>query len=231
MAKTPKTRNEAAAILYVRVSALESQSKSEIGLDGQERTLRAMAAAAGYTDLRVVVERHTASKTQPALEAALKDLAKGEAVALYVDKVDRLTRSGMGDAIRIADLADRHGWRLVIGDIGGGVMDTGSVAGRIVLGVMAEIARQESKRRSERMRAFHAERRAKGLEWGTTHPARKTTASPEAVAMIYDARAEGLSWQAVAARLNDHQMDNRKWYPTAVRRVYASPSAAAMLAA
>lgn len=230
MTKTPKTRNESAAVIYCRVSATESQSKSEIGLDGQERILRAMAEAAGYTEVRVVVERHTASKTQPALEAALKDLAKGEAVALYVDKVDRLTRSGMGDAIRIADLADRHGWRLVIGDIGGGVMDTGSVAGRIVLGVMAEIARQESKRRSERMRAFHAERRAKGLVWGVDTP-HKTTASAEAVAMIAEARGAGMSWQAVADLLNDHQMDGRRWYPTSVRRVYASPSAAAMLAA
>ena len=226
MAKTPKTRNETAAIIYCRVSAVDSQSESDASLENQERTLRAMAEAAGYTEVRVVIERHTASKTQPALEAALEDLAKGEAVALYASKIDRLSRKGAGDVLRIADRADAHGWRLVVADVS---MDTGTTVGRLVLTILAGVAEMESRRRSERMREYHAARRARGESRGSYGP--KTTASAEAVAMISEARSAGLSWKAVTEMLNDHQMDGRIWHPTAVRRVAESPSAAAMLAA
>ena len=140
------------AALYVRISALESQSESELSLQQQERHLRAMATAAGYADEELVVvrERHTASKAQPVLEELLERLDAGAHAALFVDQTDRLTRTGMVDAVRIAERAETAGWRLVIGNVGA---DTTTTAGRIVLAVLAEIAREESKIKSRRMRS------------------------------------------------------------------------------
>ncbi|HEY7825153.1 MAG TPA: recombinase family protein [Acidimicrobiia bacterium] len=226
MTKTRKTRNESAAVIYCRVSAMESQSESDASLAQQERTLRAAAEAAGYTEVLTVVERHTASKTQPALEAALGDLADGRAVALFASKIDRLSRKGAADVLRIADRAEAQGWRLVVADVS---LDTATTVGRLVLTILAGVAEMESRRRSERMREYHASRRAGGQTAGSYGP--KTTASAEAVSAIAEARSAGMSWQAVADLMNARQMDNRKWYPTSVRRVHASPSAAAMLAA
>lgn len=226
MTQSRKSRNETAAVVYCRVSAMESQSESDASLQAQERTLRAAAEAAGYSEILVVIERHTASKTQPALEAALTDLASGRASALFAAKIDRLSRKGAADVLRIADRAEREGWRLVVADV---ALDTATTVGRLVLTILAGVAEMESRRRSERMREYHGARRARGEARGSYGP--KTTASAEAVAAIAEARAKGLSWQAVADLLNDHQMDGRRWYPTSVRRVYASPSAAAMLAA
>lgn len=226
MTKSRKSRNETAAVIYCRVSAMESQSESDASLEQQERTLRAAAEVAGYTEILTVVERHTGSKTQPALEAALNDLSRGQAVALFASKIDRLSRKGAADVLRIADRAEAEGWRLVVADVS---LDTGTTVGRLVLTILAGVAEMESRRRSERMREYHAARRARGEAAGSYGP--KTTASAEAVSAIAEARAAGMSWQAIADQMNDCQMDNRRWYPTSVRRIHASPSAVAMLAA
>lgn len=226
MNKSRNHRNEAAAVIYCRVSAMESQSESDASLEQQERTLRAAAEAAGYTETITVIERHTASKTQPGLEAALDDLAAGRAVALFASKIDRLSRKGAADVLRIADRAEAQGWRLVVADVS---LDTATTVGRLVLTILAGVAEMESRRRSERMREYHAARRARGEAAGSYGP--QTTASAEATSAIHQAREAGMSWQGIADLLNDRRMDDRTWYPTSVRRVYVSPSAAAMLVA
>ena len=69
------------AVLYCRVSATDAQSDSTTSLESQERTLRAAALAHGYTDVHVVIERHTAATRLPELALALDALdALGDAV-------------------------------------------------------------------------------------------------------------------------------------------------------
>lgn len=212
------------AIVYCRVSALESQAATDesASLETQERTLTAAALAAGYGQVRVVIERHSASKRQPALEAALADLATGQAAALYAAKIDRLSRKGAVDVLRIADLAERQGWRLVISDVS---LDTGTTVGRLVLTILAGVAEMESRRRSERMAEYHAGRRARGEHSGRDY-GRRTTATDATITEISTRRAAGQSWRAITDALNASGADGRRWHPTAVRRVAASPMAA-----
>jgi len=221
-----QSRNESAAVIYCRVSALESQAEADNSLEQQERTLRAAAEAAGYSELLVISERHTGSKTQPELERALGLLAAGDAAALFAAKIDRLSRKGAADVLRIADKAEREGWRLVVADV---ALDTATLVGRLVLTILAGVAEMESRRRSERMTEYHSARRARGEIAGATYGVR-TAASDKAVALIVLRRDAGASWASITAELNERGMDDRRWHPTAVRRVAASP-AAAMLAA
>lgn len=213
--RSPQNAAPSVAIAYCRVSALDSQSDSDVSLQQQERTLRAMAEAAGYSDVRVVIERHTASRTQPALEMALADLADGTAAALYVTKVDRLSRKGAADVLRVADLADRQGWRLVLLDI---AADTATPSGRLVLTVLSGIAEFESRRRSERMAEYHAGRRARGEAAGRTYGRRNVTAAATA-RRIAAAHAAGQSYAAIARTLDAEQADGRRWHAQTVRRV------------
>lgn len=208
------------AALYVRVSALESQSESELSLEQQERQLRALAVAAGYAEEELVVvrERTTASKTQPALEELLDALDAGGHAALFVDKCDRLTRTGMVDAVRIAERAERADWRLVIGNVGA---DTTTAAGRIVLAVLAEIAREESKIKSARMVAYHSARRARGEVAGVHYGARNTTTAEEAEPIVA-AWLAGKSYAAIARELQQEQ--GRPWCATQVRRIVRAHS-------
>jgi len=218
--------NTAAAIVYCRVSALDSQSESDASLEQQERTLTAAAELAGYTEITVIRERHTASKSQPELETALTMLADGKAAALYAAKVDRLSRSGAGDVIRIADQADRHGWRLVVADV---ALDTATAPGRLVLTVLSGIAERlvltvlsgiaefESRRRSERMREYHAARRARGEQAGRTYGRRNTT-NPATAERILTMHQGGESYAEIARTLDAESADGRRWHAQTVRR-------------
>jgi len=206
--------NTAAAIVYCRVSALDSQSESDASLEQQERTLTAAAELAGFSEITVIRERHTASKSQPELETALAMLADGKAAALFAAKVDRLTRKGAGDVIRIADQADRHGWRLVVADV---ALDTGTAPGRLVLTVLSGIAEFESRRRSERMREYHAARRARGEQAGRTYGRRNTT-NPATAERILTMHQGGESYAEIARTLDAESADGRRWHAQTVRR-------------
>lgn len=219
MAKRSSSRDQVTAVIYCRVSALDSQSESDASLEQQERTLTAMAQAAGYTELVVIRERHTASKAQPELEAALAALDAGTYAALYASKIDRLSRKGAADVLRIADRAERHGWRLVVADV---AMDTGTTVGRLVLTILAGVAEMESRRRSERMSEYHAARRARG-EIAGVHYGARSTAAPEDAERILAAWLAGESYAAIARTMEQEQ--GRPWHATQVRRIVRAHAA------
>lgn len=203
------------AIVYARVSATDAQSDSDISLRNQEDVLTAAAHAAGYSDVEVVSERHTASKAQPELEKALHLLARGEAAALYALKIDRLSRKGAKDVLRIADLAEEQGWRLVVSDV---ALDTGTTVGRLVLTILSGVAEMESRRRSERMVEYHAARRARGERAGLDYGMKATT-SKAVVAKVKGARKSGKTWREISEMLNAESADGRRWHPASARRV------------
>jgi DNA invertase Pin-like site-specific DNA recombinase len=207
------------AVVYCRVSALDSQSESDVSLEQQERTLTALAEAAGYSVV-VVRERHTASKSQPELETALAALDAGTYAALYAAKIDRLSRKGAADVLRIADSAERHGWRLVVSDVN---LDTGSTVGRLVLTILAGVAEMESRRRSDRMAEYHAGRRNRG-ELAGHHYGRKNTTSAATAERILGAWLAGQTFSAIARDLDVEQVDGRRWHATTVRRTALAAS-------
>ena len=206
------------AVLYCRVSATDAQSDSTTSLEGQERTLRAAALAHGYTDVHVVIERHTAAKRLPELALALDALDAGRYAALYVAKIDRLSRSGAADVLRIADRSAARSWRLVALDM---ALDTGTIVGRLVLTILAGVAEMESGRRKERMREYHAERAAQGQRTGVDYGQRPLAVDIELDA-IRTGRQSGQSWASLAQHLTEISPTGRTWHSTAVRRTYAT---------
>ena len=219
MAKRSSSRDQVTAVIYCRVSALDSQSESDASLEQQERTLTAMAQAAGYTELVVIRERHTASKAQPELEAALAALDAGTYAALYASKIDRLSRKGAGDVLRIADKAERHGWRLVVADV---AMDTGTTVGRLVLTILSGVAEMESRRRSERMSDYHAARRARG-EIAGVHYGMRNAAEAATVDRVLALWLAGESYAATARLMAEET--GRAWCATQVRRIVRAHAA------
>lgn len=213
-----QSRNADTVVVYCRVSALDSQSDSDVSLEMQERTLSAMAEAAGYTVV-VVRERHTASKAQPELEAALAALDAGTYAGLYAAKIDRLSRKGAADVLRIADRAERHGWRLVVADV---AMDTGTTVGRLVLTILAGVAEMESRRRSERMAEYHAGRRARGQVAGV-HYGMRNAAEADTVERVLALWLAGKSYAGTARVLAEET--GRAWCATQVRRIVRAHAA------
>jgi len=99
-------------VTYRRVST-EEQALSGLGLDAQEAAIEAAAAGRGWTVVAGFVDAGVSGSRPPAerpgLAAALDALAGGEAGALVVAKLDRLSRSLLNMA-QLMDRSSREGW-------------------------------------------------------------------------------------------------------------------------
>src|SRR5664279_3355479 len=128
------------AIGYARVSTSE-QVESGAGLTDQRRKLTAEIAHRGWDLVDLIVDEGESGKDldRPGIRSALDRIAAGEADALVVTKLDRLTRSVLNFA-EILQWADRLGVSLVVLDIG---VDTSTGTGKLVVGIMAQIAEWE----------------------------------------------------------------------------------------
>lgn len=213
------------AIAYLRVST-GRQAESGLSLEQQERQLRHAAEVAGYAEVLIVREEGVSGKAirnRPALLGALDLLATGQAAALLVAKMDRLSRSTR-DTLHLCDLADKQGWRLMSLDLN---LDTGTPTGRLVLTLLAAVAEMERARIGERHRDWHAAKRERGLVWGVDEGPRSQT--PEGVRRrVQDERAQGVSLQRIADGLNADGVPTTrggaKWHASTVSALLASPS-------
>jgi DNA invertase Pin-like site-specific DNA recombinase len=110
---------------------------------------------------------------------------------LVVWKVDRLGRSTL-DALNTAKDLDARGVRIVITTLG---VDLKTPAGRLVYGVLAQIAEFERELIRERVTAGIAAARKRGVAFGRRHTLRPNQRA-EAVRMHFE---EGKSIGAIAA--------------------------------
>ena len=135
---------------------------------------------------------------RPGLCAAIRRIEAGEADALAVAKLDRLSRSVRD----LADLAERSrpkgkqkGWGLILLDID---VDTSSPIGEFMVNVMGSAAQWERRIISQRTKDALAVKRAQGVRLG-----RPSTLSRELVERIVRERKAGASLSAIADGLTE----------------------------
>jgi DNA invertase Pin-like site-specific DNA recombinase len=202
-------------IAYLRVSTLE-QADSGLGLDAQERALRAAAELHGVT-LRFAVETASGASTKrrPVLASVLEELANGEADGLVVAKTDRLSRSTV-DYLTMLDKADREGWQLVSLDA---PVDPATPMGRMVLTMSAAFGELERQLIATRTREALAEKKAQGVRLG--RPASRR--APKLAARAARRREEGLTLQAIADELNREGVKTLRggaeWRPSTISKL------------
>ena len=209
-------RDAMRAIGYLRVSKAEGGA----GLDAQRAAIRAGAAARGWGEPVWKIDNGLsgglAPAKRPALAEALDQLAAGEAGALIVSKLDRLSRS-MLDLPGLLDLARRQGWALVCLDLG---VDTSDPAGEAMASVIGTFAHFERRRISERTREALAVKRAQGVRLGRPRQLPLST-----VERIERERAEGRTLAAIAAGLVADAVPTARggeWSPSRVWQVLRS---------
>lgn len=226
---TSNTNPTALAMLYVRVST-GRQADEGVSLEHQERQLIAQAELLGFERWEIVREEGKSGKNltgRPALTDALARLDAGEAAALLVYKLDRLSRRVM-DVLAICDNADKNGWRLVIMDQN---LDTGTPNGRFVLTIMATFAEMEGSRIAERQRDVHTNRRANGQQWGVDCGPRTPEATRERVMAL---RTAGMTYRQIAAALDAegiHTARGGQWQASSVARIVNAPASHALASA
>jgi DNA invertase Pin-like site-specific DNA recombinase len=165
---------------YARVST-EDQ---ELGL--QVTALR----AAGVPENHIVQEKASgkAGAIRPLYAALLARLKAGDRLVVW--KVDRLGRSTL-DALQTAKELDERGVHIVVTTLG---VDLKTPAGRLVFGVMCQIAEFEREQIRERVIAGMAEAKRRGQHCG-----RKHTLKPHQRAEAARMRAEGKTLGEIAA--------------------------------
>ena len=209
---------------YVRVSSAE-QADSGAGLETQHSAIEAEASRRGWELVRVFEDAGASGKStngRPGLHEALRAVEGGQADALIVSKLDRLSRSTK-DFAELMDRSQRRGWNLVALDVG---VDTTTPQGEFFATVLAGMAQWERRIISQRTKDALAVKKAQGVKLG--NPNLGKTPAPVR-RRITRARARGDSYARIAAALNRDAVPTSQggsqWWPASVRVVELASSA------
>jgi site-specific DNA recombinase len=153
------------AIGYIRVST-EKQEAHGHSLDAQRVKLEQYCSLYDIELVRVVVESGSGKTlAREGLQNALKALKSGEADALVVTKLDRLTRSVV-DLGKLVEGPFKKNALLSVGE----QIDTRSAAGRLVLNVLASVSQWEREAISERTKQTMQHMKSEGQYTGGIPP-------------------------------------------------------------
>ena len=178
----PATEKVREVIGYLRVSTRE-QADSGLGLDAQRRAIAAEADRRGWSVRWITDDGYTARNLRrPGIREAMRALRRGEAAALVVAKLDRLSRS-LPDFGATLDVARRQKWALVALDLG---VDMTTPNGRLVANIIAAVAEWESETIGARTADAMAEAKVRGVRFG-----RDRMTDPAVVDRIVTERAAG----------------------------------------
>lgn len=221
------------AIGYVRVST-EEQAAEGYSLEAQRAKLAGYAVAADLELVAVLADEGLSGKrtdNRPGLQEALRRLQAGEAAALVVVKLDRLSRS-TADVLALVERCGREGWSLhSLAER----LDTASAMGRFVVTIFAALAQAEREVIGERTKAAMSHMKASGLLVGAVPfgfdlaaDGRTLVPNPGEAAIVAEVRAAdaaGASFSAIARDLNARGIltkRGRKWTHTQVGNLIAA---------
>jgi len=203
------------AVIYLRVSTQE-QARNGIGLDAQEAKCRAICAARDFTVSSVYRDEGASGRSEararPGLSQAIAEVrahlrpvgstlrervgdpnAPGSALVVY--SVSRVARS-QRILWELVDPARATALPLVSATE---PFDTSTPMGRAMLGMIGVWSQLKADLVSERTRDALAQVRAAGKRLGAPP---MSELAPDAVKRVAELRAEGLSYRAIAERLN-----------------------------
>ena len=181
---------------YVRVST-EEQAASGAGMEAQRVAIVAEVERRGWELVSVCEDAGFSGKAltgRPGLADAIDVVERGDAQAVIVAKLDRLSRSLL-DFAALMDRARRKGWSLVALDL---QLDMTTPAGEMMASVMATFAQFERRLIGQRTRDALAQRRLAGVVLG-----RPRTMDSDTRERILREREAGRSYAAIADALTE----------------------------
>ena len=216
-------------VSYCRVSTSE-QSDSGLGIEAQQAKVRALVSDRRGELVAEFTEVESGRKpNRPVLAECLAAARKAEAVVV-VAKLDRLARDAELVNRLSKEVAHNGFPGLLFADLPD--VDATNAAGRMILGVMAQVAQFEAERIGERTREALAAAKARGVQLGGRREEavkaaqqRKGEAIKRAEALrglIAPMVAEGMSQRRIAEALNaaGHTTERgSKWSHRTVARV------------
>jgi site-specific DNA recombinase len=217
---------------YIRVSRLGGRSgDSFISVDQQRDAIEAYAKANGlmvgewFEDL----DESGATLDRPGLQKALARARERESGGFVAAKLDRISRS-IGALAQLIEEARDGGWTLVAIDVG---LDVRTAGGRLVADILGAVASWELERRRQDWDDAQGRAVARGVHVASRTPTgyvrgRDGRLEPHpiagpAVTDLFERRAAGDGWTALAAFLNERHVvgpyGNRRWTASAVSKL------------
>ncbi len=217
MTATPsmsKAQGVTRAIGYVRVRTGE-QGESGLGMKAQVAAIRAACEQRGWdlVAVREEVKSGARADNRPVLADVIRALRAGDADAVVVAKLDRLSRSVV-DAGRLLEQARKGGFNIVALDLG---LDLSTPTGELVANVLAAVAQWE--RRMIGVRTSEAlQVKIKG---GWKSPSWAERVPVVVRRRIVKMAAAGVSQRAIANKLNAEGVPavGGRWHRGTVIRV------------
>ena len=147
------------AIVYVRVST-EEQGKSGLGLEAQRDKALAYCRLHDHEVVEVVEDAGASGKSlkRPGMARVLKAVEDGEVEVVVVAKLDRATRS-VRDLGELLERLNRS--KVALASVSEH-FDTGTAAGRMIVGMLGVIAQRERETIVERIKDAMAVKRRRG---------------------------------------------------------------------
>lgn len=202
---------------YVRVST-EEQARSGLGMEAQRERITQEAIRRGWDVRWVVDDGYTAATLdRPGITEALAALRAGDASALVVSKVDRLSRSLL-DFADVMARAQKERWNLVALDLG---VDLSTPQGQLLASVMASFAAYERELIRQRTRDALQALKARGARLG-----RPVVVPDHVRGLVARWRSAGCTWQGCADALTRAGIPTAhggaRWYASTARGVIDS---------
>ncbi len=224
------------AIGYIRVST-DGQAIDGVSLQAQRDKIAQYCALYDYELVGIVEDAGASAKTldRDGLREVLGRMEAGEAAALVVAKLDRLTRS-VGD---LATLIEKYfAGRFDLVSVSEQV-NTGTAAGRLVLNVLMSVAQWEREAIGERTKTALQYKKAQGQRVGSIpygYRLHSDGASLEEdaeemalIRAVQEFHAAGLSRAKIAAQLTAHGYKPRGggvWHHQTIKNILAAHKAA-----
>jgi site-specific DNA recombinase len=153
---------------YVRVSRVGGREGESFQSPEQQRdTITAYARAHGHevVDFTEDLDVSGGKLTRPGLDAVLARIRAGEVQGLVVSKLDRLSRAGVADALKLVESIHEAGGQVVAVDLG---LDPSTPFGEFGLTIMLALARMERRRLSDSWEEAKARALDRGAKIGPT---------------------------------------------------------------
>lgn len=204
------------AIAYLRVST-DKQADHGVSLDVQRAKVEAYASLYDLELVGVEVDAGESAKSldRPGLKSALQRMRKGEAEALIVVKLDRLTRSVADLCTLLEKYFTKKYTLLSVGE----QIDTRTAAGRLVLNILATVGQWERETIGERTSVAMRHMRNEGRYTGGVAPygyslsdegvLLTNSQEQEVIAHARGMRARGMSLRAIASTLDEQGKRSR----------------------
>jgi DNA invertase Pin-like site-specific DNA recombinase len=206
------------AYAYLRKSSVRDPAR-DVSHEVQERAVRELAARYGDNNGALILlsdwdlSGRLGADKRPGYRALLEAIESGRASAIYSYSLSRLGRSLPELSRLIADCDQKRIPVRLYADS----VDTSTASGRLLANVLGSVAAFEADVASERVRASHAAKLAKGEKIGTAKSYGESAG--EDAAVVLDAFRRAGSYSGTAKLLNASGLkprNGRAWWPSSV---------------